>query len=81
MNAERAFSCVKGAGDIKGIQNCRPPRLHTASGTATSGYHIKKSTTAFCRSILAFGTSTAARCFLHASALLVMASSLPRCHT
>nr|DAO75528.1 MAG TPA: hypothetical protein [Caudoviricetes sp.] len=30
MNAERAFSCVKGAVDIKDIQNCRPPRLHTA---------------------------------------------------
>nr|DAO63652.1 MAG TPA: hypothetical protein [Caudoviricetes sp.] len=36
MNAERAFSCVKGAVDIKDIQNCRPPRLHTASGTATT---------------------------------------------
>jgi len=33
------FQLWKGAVDIKDIHNCRPPRLHTASGTATTVYH------------------------------------------
>ncbi|WP_206512254.1 hypothetical protein, partial [Enterobacter hormaechei] len=50
----------KGAVDIKDIQNCRPPRLHTASGTVTTVYHLPNVIRLWW---LVLNFSSVARCF------------------